>query len=236
MKVELFPFQKRALADIRMKTAEAMGSYHRTHAPQVVSFTAPTGAGKTIIMASLIESIFFGDENYAEQPNAIIVWLSDSPQLNEQSKLKIDSKADKIRLSQCVTVSEDSFDKETFEDGHIYFLNTQKLSASSRLTKMVTTVLILFGRLWRIPCVIRVIGSISSLMKPIVACRDAMPVRLRPSCRNLSKAAIQTRFLLCQLSLVCRLRHSVLMRWLKVRLPQFTKPSLQRMKCGHLAF
>ena len=47
MRVELFPFQKRALADIRMKTAEAMGSYHRTHAPQVVSFTAPTGAGKT---------------------------------------------------------------------------------------------------------------------------------------------------------------------------------------------
>ena len=112
-----------------------MGSYHRTHAPQVVSFTAPTGAGKTIIMASLIESIFFGDENYAEQPNAIIVWLSDSPQLNEQSKLKIDSKADKIRLSQCVTVSEDSFDKETFENGHIYFLNTQKLSTSSKLTK-----------------------------------------------------------------------------------------------------
>ncbi len=135
MKVELFPFQKRALADIRMKTAEAMGSYHRTHAPQVVSFTAPTGAGKTIIMSALIESILYGDDSYAEQPNAIIVWLSDSPQLNEQSKLKIDSKADKIRLSQCVTVSEDSFDKETFEDGHIYFLNTQKLSVTSKLTK-----------------------------------------------------------------------------------------------------
>ena len=58
MRVELFPFQKRALADIRMKTAEAMGSYHRTHAPQVVSFTAPTGAGKTIIMSALIEAIW----------------------------------------------------------------------------------------------------------------------------------------------------------------------------------
>ena len=135
MKVELFPFQKRALSDIRMKTAEALGSYHRTHAPQVVSFTAPTGAGKTIIMSALIESILYGDDSYAEQPNAIIVWLSDSPQLNEQSKLKIDSKADKIRLSQCVTITEDSFDKETFEDGHIYFLNTQKLSVTSRLTK-----------------------------------------------------------------------------------------------------
>lgn len=135
MKVELFPFQKRALADIRMKTAEAMGSYHRTHAPQVVSFTAPTGAGKTIIMSALIESILFGDETYAEQTNSIIIWLSDSPQLNEQSKRKIDAKADKIRLSQCVTISEESFDKEVFEDGHIYFLNTQKLSVSSKLTK-----------------------------------------------------------------------------------------------------
>ena len=72
MRVELFPFQKRALADIRMKTAEAMGSYHRTHAPQVVSFTAPTGAGKTIIMSALIEAILFGDEQYVEQQDAII--------------------------------------------------------------------------------------------------------------------------------------------------------------------
>ena len=135
MRVDLFPFQKRALADIRMKTAEAMGSYHRTHAPQVVSFTAPTGAGKTIIMSALIEAILFGDEWYMEQPDAIIVWLSDSPQLNEQSKQKIDSKADKIKLSQCVTVSEESFDKEVFEDGHVYFLNTQKLSVTSKLTK-----------------------------------------------------------------------------------------------------
>lgn len=82
MKVELFPFQKRALEDIRMKTAEAMGSYHRTHAPQVVSFTAPTGAGKTIIMASLVEDIYFGDDQFGEQPNAVFVWLSDSPELN----------------------------------------------------------------------------------------------------------------------------------------------------------
>lgn len=81
MRVELFSFQKRALADIRMKTAEAMGSYHRTHAAQVVSFTAPTGAGKTIIMSALIEDILFGDDQYVEQPDAIIVWLSDSPQL-----------------------------------------------------------------------------------------------------------------------------------------------------------
>ena len=54
MKVELFPFQKMALFQLRRKTAEALGSYQRTHTPQVLSFTAPTGAGKTIILASLI--------------------------------------------------------------------------------------------------------------------------------------------------------------------------------------
>ena len=135
MKADLFPFQQKALRDLRVKTAEALGSYHRTHAPQVVSFTAPTGAGKTIIMASLIEDIFFGDETYADQPEAIFLWLSDSPQLNEQSKLKIDGKADRIRLNHTVTITEDSFDQEYFDDGHIYFLNTQKLSKTSNLTK-----------------------------------------------------------------------------------------------------
>ena len=135
MKVELFPFQKKALAGLRMQSAEALGSYRRTHSPQVVSFTAPTGAGKTIIMASLIESIYFGDDIYPDQQNAIFVWLSDSPQLNEQSKQKIDLKADKIRLDQCVTITEETFDREVFDDGHIYFLNTQKLGKSSNLTK-----------------------------------------------------------------------------------------------------
>ena len=135
MKVELFPFQKKALAGLRMQSAEALGSYRRTHSPQVVSFTAPTGAGKTIIMASLIESIYFGDDSYPDQQNAIFVWLSDSPQLNEQSKQKIDLKADKIRLDQCVTITEETFDREVLDDGHIYFLNTQKLGKSSNLTK-----------------------------------------------------------------------------------------------------
>ena len=135
MKVELFPFQKIALNKLRMYAAIALGNYHSTHAPQIISYTAPTGAGKTIIMASLIESILFGDEQFPDQNDAIFVWLSDSPQLNEQSKQKIDLKADKIRLDQCVTIEDDSFDREVLEDGHIYFLNTQKLGKSSNLTK-----------------------------------------------------------------------------------------------------
>ena len=132
---ELITFQKRALALLRSHCAAAHNEYRSSRQNQVVSFTAPTGAGKTIIMASLIEDILFGTEQYIEQPEAIFVWLSDSPELNQQSKEKIDTKADKIQLNQCVIVSDDSFDREMLDDGHIYFLNTQKLSRTSNLTQ-----------------------------------------------------------------------------------------------------
>ncbi|WP_173002843.1 DEAD/DEAH box helicase, partial [Lactobacillus helveticus] len=135
MKIELFPFQEKALDELREKTAQALGDYQKSHAPQVVSFTSPTGSGKTIIMSSLIESIFRGDENYVEQSDAIFIWISDSPELNQQSKDKIDRQADKINLNQCVIINDESFDQEVLDDGHIYFLNTQKLSKSSNLTK-----------------------------------------------------------------------------------------------------
>lgn len=132
---ELITFQKRALAQLRDHCAAAHNEYRHSRQNQVVSFTAPTGAGKTIIMSALIEDILFGNEKYVEQPDAIFVWLSDSPELNLQSKEKIDTKADKIRLNQCVVISDDSFDRETLEEGHIYFLNTQKLSRTSNLTQ-----------------------------------------------------------------------------------------------------
>lgn len=135
MKDQLFPFQKRAVAELRMKTAEALGSYHRTGVPQVISLQAPTGAGKTIIMASLVEEIYFGGSQYVEQPEAIFVWLSDSPALNAQSKEKFQLRADKLQFNQCVTIEDASFDMELLEDGRIYFLNTQKLSRTGNLSK-----------------------------------------------------------------------------------------------------
>ena len=135
MKVTLFPFQQIAVTSLRQASAEALGGYQRTHTPQIVSFTAPTGAGKTIIMSALVEDILFGTDVYPDQQDAIFLWISDSPELNLQSKQKIDLKADRITLQQTVTIEESGFDQEILEDGHIYFLNTQKLSTSSNLCK-----------------------------------------------------------------------------------------------------
>ena len=140
MKVNLISFQEKAVRELRLNIADALDMYRRRGKTQVVSLQAPTGAGKTIIAASLIENIYFGSTHadgttFCEQPEAIFVWLSDSPELNEQSKQKIELKTSKLRFGQCVTIKEDSFDMEMLEDGHIYFLNTQKISRSGNLTK-----------------------------------------------------------------------------------------------------
>ena len=139
MKDELFPFQKIAVGNLRKLTAVALRNYRDIHVPQVISLQAPTGAGKTIIMAEFVEEVYFGsgqsNVQFAEQPEAIFVWLSDSPALNEQSKQKFQLRADRLQFGQCITIEEKSFDMEMLEDGNIYFLNTQKLGKSGNLSK-----------------------------------------------------------------------------------------------------
>ena len=140
MKVNLISFQDKAVKDLRIDIADALDNYSRRKKTQVVSLQAPTGAGKTIIAAGLIEDIYFGSTladgtTFDEQPEAIFVWLSDSPELNAQSKQKIELKTSKLRFGQCITIAEDSFDMEMLEDGHVYFLNTQKISRNGKLTQ-----------------------------------------------------------------------------------------------------
>ena len=59
MRLELFQFQRKAVDSLRDRVAMALSNYANTQVPQVVSLQAPTGAGKTIVMVSLIEEIFF---------------------------------------------------------------------------------------------------------------------------------------------------------------------------------
>ncbi len=64
----------------------------------------------------------------------MILWISDMPELNEQTRLKIESKSDRIRVRQLVTV-DSTFDAERLAGGHIYFMNTQKLGTDKLLTR-----------------------------------------------------------------------------------------------------
>jgi type III restriction enzyme len=129
----LFTFQEEALGQLNLKIAKAHQLMDDGD-PQVISFSAPTGSGKTIVMTALFEDILFGSADNESQPDAVIVWLSDMPELNEQTRLKIESKSDKIRVRQLVTV-DSNYDAKYFESGNIYFLNTQKLGSDKLLTQ-----------------------------------------------------------------------------------------------------
>lgn len=133
MKVGLFDFQEDARDNLhtRLKVARAHAAVEN---PQVVSFSAPTGAGKTIVMTALFEDIFFGAPELEAQPDAVILWISDIPELNEQTRLKIESKSDRIRVRQLINI-DSSFDEEKLAGGHIYFINTQKLGTDKLLTR-----------------------------------------------------------------------------------------------------
>ena len=133
MKIGLFDFQNKALAELHEKVSEARPRVSVDN-PQAISFSAPTGAGKTIIMTAFFEDILGKDKSFNKQVDNVVVWISDMPELNEQTRLKIESKSDLIDPNQLIVIDAE-FDAERLEGGHIYFLNTQKLGKDKRLTR-----------------------------------------------------------------------------------------------------
>lgn len=133
MKLELKDFQEVAVDDLlrRLRPAKREAQDEGTH--QAVILAAPTGSGKTVITAALIEEILTGSDRIAAEPDAVFLWLSDQPVLNEQSKKRIASASSKLGNHDLVIVDSD-FDRETFAGGKLYFLNTQKLGKDKLLT------------------------------------------------------------------------------------------------------
>jgi type III restriction enzyme len=140
MKITLFDFQKDALHQLRDKIVAAR-KFASTDNPQAIAFSAPTGSGKTIIMTALFEAILDQPDDelawpldWAPQPDAVVLWVSDMPELNEQTKLKIEGKSNKVhRVNQLITIDA-YFDAPQLQGGRVYFINTQKLAVNQPLT------------------------------------------------------------------------------------------------------
>lgn len=136
MKFTLKDYQDAAVAEVLDRLKKSRKRWHEDQEKNAFSLTATTGAGKTVMAAAVFEALFFGSDDYEFEPDpgAVVIWFSDDPSLNEQSKYRLMEAADKLTVSDLVTV-ENTFGRETFEPGKIYFLNTQKLSKSSLLVR-----------------------------------------------------------------------------------------------------
>ncbi|HKO99501.1 MAG TPA: DEAD/DEAH box helicase family protein [Pyrinomonadaceae bacterium] len=133
MKIELKGFQERAAVQMLNRLESARRDVLRGE-PQAMILSSPTGSGKTVTVTALMEWIVAGYESYPDDRDATFLWLSDSPELNAQSRDKI-LQHSSVFLSHDVVIIDPTFTQEQFEGGKIYFLNTQKLGKESLLTK-----------------------------------------------------------------------------------------------------
>ncbi len=131
MKIELKEFQeiavKNLLEEVKFARLEAL----RDRA-QAIILSSPTGSGKTITLTALIELILRGDETETGDRDAVFLWLSDSPELNEQSRDKLLKTSSFLRPHD-LPVIDTTFDQERFTPGKVYFLNTQKIGKDKLL-------------------------------------------------------------------------------------------------------
>lgn len=132
MAITLFGYQKDATQRVVSRINRAVPAFIEDGDRTAVSLTAPTGSGKTIIAAAVIEQLLFGGEGQAANDRLVVLWVSDSPSLNEQTRDKFLKFSPKFTFDRLVIVGEDdSLDTPSLEAGKVYFLNTQKLGTAA---------------------------------------------------------------------------------------------------------
>src|SRR5438132_1606369 len=134
MKFELKDFQTVSAHSILDELDEARVAAAKGKL-QAIVLSAPTGSGKTITLAAVIDWMFAGTDGVQARPQTIFLWLSDSPELNQQSIGKLLAACDHVPFHQLVTVDSESFDARRLSPGYVYFINTQLLGKDKLLTK-----------------------------------------------------------------------------------------------------
>ena len=136
MRYTLKDYQNDAIADVLAHLARARDDWHRWKSSVAFSLTATTGAGKTVMAAAVIEALFDGnpDHNFDSDPGAAVLWFTDDPSLNEQTRFRLMDAADRISHTRLVVI-ENTFNQEKLEAGKVYFLNAQKMGKKSLLVR-----------------------------------------------------------------------------------------------------
>jgi type III restriction enzyme len=136
MKFTLKDYQDEAVRRVLANLRKAHRRWHEDHDKQAFSLAAATGSGKTVMAAAAFEALFHGDDNYDfdADKGAVVMWFSDDPSLNEQTRFRLIEASDRLMHTDLVVV-ENTFSREKFERGKIYFLNTQKLGKNSLLVR-----------------------------------------------------------------------------------------------------
>ena len=84
------------------------------------------------MMAAAFERLVEGDSSAPPAPRSTFLWITDQPQLNEQTWRRIGSYSTTFGPQQ-LHIIDSAFDSRVLQSGHLYFLNTQKLGRDKTL-------------------------------------------------------------------------------------------------------
>lgn len=130
MKVALKDYQRVAATSVVRGLRRATRDFTEEQEYSALSLSAPTGAGKTVIATAVIERLFSGDDSAPGDSDAAVLWVTDDPSLNEQTRRKMLTASTELKPAQLVTLDA-AFDQPTFGGRTVYFLNIQKLGRST---------------------------------------------------------------------------------------------------------
>lgn len=143
MRVELKDFQTKAVEELMNRINGMRVSYETANLKSSVCLSSPTGSGKTVISAAVIEALFFGNDELGllSDENATVLWLSDSPSLNDQTLARFVQASDKLadwlgdRRHLEVVGNDFAASHEVLDRKHVYFMNKDLLGKGKLLTK-----------------------------------------------------------------------------------------------------
>lgn len=136
MKFTLKDYQEDAVTEVLSALESGKTVWERDGKVSSLALTAATGAGKTVMAAAAIEALFYGSEkfDFEADPGAVVIWFSDDPNLNDQTRTRLMDASEKFTSSDLVTI-QPPFSRPKLDPGKVYFLNTGKLTKNSLLTR-----------------------------------------------------------------------------------------------------
>ena len=139
MRYDLRDYQRDAALEVLKRIRRGRRDWREDRERSSFALSAITGSGKTVIAAAVIEALLFGstDLDTDADPRISFLWITDDPALNRQTRGRMFDASELLAPTTLVEVDESFLDSDLVP-GRVFFLNTQKLSRSSRLVQSGT--------------------------------------------------------------------------------------------------
>src|SRR5688572_816758 len=139
MRYELRDYQRDAALEVLKRIQLSRRDWDEYQSRSSFALSAITGSGKTVIATAVIEALLFGstDLDTEADPRIAFLWITDDPALNRQTRARMHD-ASELLTPWSLREVDEAFQDADLAPGKVYFLNTQKLSRTSRLVQSGT--------------------------------------------------------------------------------------------------